>query len=115
MEQFDVDCYPKHSLRVAVAQTVSLSGDIGANVERSIPMIEYAIQRKADIIVFPEKFLTGYVPEIIISDPERYAVVPNDPRLEPIRSVCKQHKICAIIGTPTQLDGSLYISSIVIE
>ena len=106
---------PKSSLRVAVAQAVSLSGDILKNVERAVAMINEAAKKGADIIVFPEKFLTGYVPEMIVTDLDRYALSPNDPRLDPVRDVCKLYQICAILGTPTRSDGDLYISSVVID
>lgn len=115
MLSFDDDFYPQSSLRVAVAQVTSLSGDISENVDSAVAMIQYAAQKGADIIVFPEKFLTGYVPELIISDPDRYTVTKNDARLDSIRNVCKVHEICAIIGTPTRSDGSIYISSVVID
>ncbi|MDQ0195349.1 carbon-nitrogen hydrolase family protein [Paenibacillus wynnii] len=114
MLNIDKESYPNSSLRVAVAQAVSRSGDIPKNLEYAATMIREAALKGADIIVFPEKFLTGYVPEVIITDPERYTLTHNDPRLEPLRNICKLNKICAIIGTPTRSEGRLYISSVVI-
>ncbi|UYY98650.1 carbon-nitrogen hydrolase family protein [Peribacillus frigoritolerans] len=115
MLNFDENFYPQSSLRVAVAQATSVSGNIPENVNSAVSMIEYAAQKGADIIVFPEKFLTGYVPEIIMSDYSRYTITENDDRLGPIRTACKVHEICAIIGTPTQSNNSIYISSVVID
>ncbi|MBB3112257.1 putative amidohydrolase [Paenibacillus phyllosphaerae] len=108
------DRLPTQPLRVAAAQAISQSGDIAANVDRAVAMIAEAAQKDADIVQFPEKYLTGYVPEIIVTDPDRYAVRSNDPRLAPIREACKRHKIAAIVGSPTLSDEGLHISSIVI-
>ncbi|CDN45924.1 carbon-nitrogen hydrolase family protein [Paenibacillus sp. P22] len=110
-----IEDYPQQSLRIAVAQAASVSGDIPENVRRAAAMIEEAARGDARLVVFPEKYLTGYVPEIIAADPERYALARGDERLEPIRQACREHGIAAIVGAPTREGGDLYISSIVID
>lgn len=107
--------YPKSTLRIAVAQSISKDGDIPANVSNSITIIQEAAEQGADIVVFPEKFLTGYVPELINSDIKRYTLSNNDIRIDPIRKVCKENRICAIIGAPTRMDDNMFISSIIID
>ncbi|MEH7463803.1 carbon-nitrogen hydrolase family protein [Bacillus thuringiensis] len=115
MLNFNQESYPKSSLRVAVAQATSISGDILENVKTAISLIKDAASKEADIVVFPEKFLTGYVPEIITSNPSHYAVKKNDSRLDPIRYACKEFGLYVVIGTPTYLNDDIYISSIVID
>jgi len=51
--------YPVYPLRIAIAQLTPEEGNIEGNVLKAISMIEEAAKQKADLIVFPEKFLTG--------------------------------------------------------
>jgi predicted amidohydrolase len=44
----------------------------------------------AKLVVFPEKFLSGYEPDLIAGNPAKYAFDANDARLEPIRNICRQ-------------------------
>jgi predicted amidohydrolase len=48
------------NVKIAVAQTDSVIGDVPKNITHHIAMIKKAIQKKADIVVFPELSLTGY-------------------------------------------------------
>lgn len=47
-------------MKVAVAQTTAVLGDIQKNIEHHIEFCDKAIKNKADLIVFPELSLTGY-------------------------------------------------------
>ena len=47
-------------MKIAIAQTESVPFDIEANVRRHLLVIEEAIDRGADLVVFPELSLTGY-------------------------------------------------------
>lgn len=47
-------------MKIAIAQTDSVPFDIEANVRRHLIVIEEAIDRGADLVVFPELSLTGY-------------------------------------------------------
>ncbi len=47
-------------MKIAIAQTDSVPFDIEANVRRHLLVIEEAIDRGADLAVFPELSLTGY-------------------------------------------------------
>lgn len=107
--------YPETKLKIAIAQTKSLDGHIEENIKTAINKIEYASKQGADIIVFPEKFLTGYVPEMIETNIGKYTITNNDARLELLYKACKDNKISAIIGAPTRINNDLFISSIVIN
>jgi predicted amidohydrolase len=48
-------------LTLALAQVNTKLGDLNANLEKHIQMIEQAGQQGADLIIFPELSLTGYV------------------------------------------------------
>lgn len=106
---------PTKNLKIALAQIQSIDGDIQRNVERAAEMIKQAAEKKAELIIFPEKYLTGYVPELIATNKEKYSLSDNDNRLDPLYAACKKNHIIAIVGAPTRSNGKLYISSIVIS
>ncbi|MEU0193690.1 nitrilase-related carbon-nitrogen hydrolase [Streptomyces afghaniensis] len=76
---------PSRPLRIATAQACPEPGDIVANTATAAAMVREAAQHSgAQVVVFPEKFLTGYGPELIRADPERRAVqAAGDERLAP--------------------------------
>jgi len=73
----------RRTLRVGLAQIKPALGDVGRNLERVIEASEELAARGAELIVFPELVLTGYllrdmVPEVAVRDDE-----------EPIRRLCQ--------------------------
>jgi predicted amidohydrolase len=106
---------PQRSLRIAAAQAQPVSGDVTANIARTVELTGLAADQGAKLVVFPEKFLSGYEPDLIAGDPARYAFDAHDPRLEPIRAVCKEREIAVIVGAATRGAGGLHISSLVFE
>ncbi|MFM0597614.1 carbon-nitrogen hydrolase family protein [Paraburkholderia dilworthii] len=104
---------PQTSLRIAAAQAQPVSGDIAANIARTVELTGLAADRGAKLVVFPEKFLSGYEPDLIAGDPAKYAFEAHDARLDPIREVCRQREIAVIVGAATRHAGALHISSLV--
>ena len=49
----------------------------------AIEIIKKSRDRGADLVIFPEKFLTEYVPELIVSNVEKFTIAENDKRLFP--------------------------------
>ncbi len=47
-------------MRIALAQTAPVLGDLENNYDRHIQYIENACRNKVDLLVFPELSLTGY-------------------------------------------------------
>ena len=93
-----------------------MSGDVTANIARTVELTNIAADRGAKLVVFPEKFLSGYEPDLIAGDPAKYAFDEHDARLEPIRQVCREREIAVIVGAATRgiggVDG-LHISSLI--
>ncbi|KXS38132.1 NAD+ synthase [Modicisalibacter tunisiensis] len=57
-------------LTLVMAQLDPLVGDIPGNADRAIEAVREArIEHKADVVVFPELFLTGYPPEDLLLRP----------------------------------------------
>ncbi|MFM0115933.1 carbon-nitrogen hydrolase family protein [Paraburkholderia nemoris] len=107
---------PQAPLRIAAAQAQPVSGDVTANIARTVELTRIAADRGAKLVVFPEKFLSGYEPDLIAGDPVKYAFDEHDARLEPIRQVCREREIAVIVGAATRgiggVDG-LHISSLI--
>jgi NAD+ synthase (glutamine-hydrolysing) len=54
-------------LNLALAQIVTKLGDVEANLEKHLDYIKQARKQKADLIVFPELSLTGYVLQDLVA------------------------------------------------
>ncbi|GLW09691.1 hydrolase [Microtetraspora sp. NBRC 13810] len=102
---------PTHPIRIAAAQAQAMPGDVDANAATVAAMVT---QAGADVIVFPEKFLTGYEPALIQSAPTRHAVQRDDPRLTPITTACRETATVAIVGAAVLDEDDLYVSALVI-
>ena len=48
-------------VKLALAQINTSLGDVESNLEKHLHFIDQARQEKADLIIFPELSLTGYV------------------------------------------------------
>ncbi|MDH6141187.1 putative amidohydrolase [Kitasatospora sp. GP30] len=105
---------PTSPLRIAAAQSLVVAGDVEANVAQAAALIEQAAADGARLVVFAEKFLTGYEPELIAADPVRHAVTEDDPRLAPITEACRRTGTAAVLGAATRdAAGVLRISALV--
>ena len=49
-------------MKICVAQTRPVKGNIQANIENHKKIISFALSHEADTIIFPELSLTGYEP-----------------------------------------------------
>ncbi len=66
-------------MRISLAQLDSRLGDIDANLERAEQAVVSAEAEAADLIVFPELFLSGYSVGDVDAD---LSMRPDDPRIE---------------------------------
>jgi NAD+ synthase (glutamine-hydrolysing) len=62
-------------IQINLIQCAFLVGDIKANTEKIITLVELARQSGADLVVFPELALTGYPPEDLLLRPSFIAQV----------------------------------------
>ncbi|GAA2268522.1 carbon-nitrogen hydrolase family protein [Kitasatospora cystarginea] len=104
---------PVRPIRIAAAQARAVAGDIDANVATVAGMIRQAGADGAALVVFPEKFLNGYEPDLIKSDPLRYAVQPEDSRLALIAAACREAGTAAVVGAAVLEQDELYVSALV--
>ncbi|SDM11489.1 NAD+ synthase (glutamine-hydrolysing) [Modicisalibacter muralis] len=93
-------------LTLVMAQLDPLVGDIPGNAERAIETVREArIEHKADIVVLPELFLTGYPPEDLLLRASMEA------RLEAARQRMADkvaRDVMVIVGYPGRRDGGYY-------
>ncbi|MFJ9949247.1 carbon-nitrogen hydrolase family protein [Kitasatospora sp. NPDC091207] len=106
--------HPDRPLRIAAAQAQAVAGDIPANVATVAELVREAASAGVRLVLFAEKFLSGYEPELIRTDPLKYSVQPGDPRLTPIADACRESGTAAVVGAAVRdADGELRISALV--
>ncbi|MCK0746787.1 NAD+ synthase [Chromohalobacter nigrandesensis] len=93
-------------LTLVMAQLDPLVGDIPGNTAQAIEAVREArIEHRADVVVFPELFLTGYPPEDLLLRESM------ETRLEEARATMARkmsRDVMVIIGYPGKRDGRLY-------
>lgn len=93
-------------MKICVAQTQPVIGDIAANIDRHLQLIEQAIALGADLIVFSELSITGYEPTLA---PD-LAVELGDDRFNIFQTVSDAHDITLGIGVPIRSPAGIRIS-----
>jgi predicted amidohydrolase len=90
---------PKNPIRVALAQASPAPGDLDANARAAATTIARAAERGAQLVVFPELFLTGYELAHLAKTKSAW-LEESDARLDPIRRACSDTGATAILGAP---------------
>lgn len=98
-------------MKIAIAQTQPVKGDIAANIELHLKLIAMAVSKGADCILFPELSLTGYEPSLA----QRLAIDLEDERLSVFQKQSDQNQIIIGIGAPTVASPLPKISMMVFE
>lgn len=98
-------------MKISVAQTRPIKGDIVANIEAHKKLINLAIYHKADSIFFPELSLTGYEPELS----KELATSQNDEKFYDFQEISDKNKITIGIGMPTKTNLGIQISMIIFQ
>lgn len=98
-------------MRIAIAQTEAIKGNIEKNLKNHLKWIREAIRHQADMAVFPELSLTGYEPELA----ECLATHQDDVRLDDIQSLSDENGITIGVGLPTKDERDVLISMIIFQ
>nr|WP_315203023.1 carbon-nitrogen hydrolase family protein [uncultured Albidiferax sp.] len=85
-----------HTLRIAAAQSISVPGDIAANVRIHLQFMAAAQQAGAELLVFPELSLSGYEPALLPG----CVLQPTDTRLAPLQELARQARMAIVVGAP---------------
>ena len=98
-------------MKISVAQTRPIKGDISANIETHKKLISLAILHKTDIIFFPELSVTGYEPALA----KNLATNQDDKRFEGFQKISNSNKIIIGVGMPTKANSGIQISMIIFQ
>ena len=96
--------------RIALAQINTIVGDLIGNSEKILLCIQEAMQKEADLVVFPELSITGYPPEDLLLKP--HFIKQNLKCLKRIARATKD--IMAIVGFVDADKGSIYNSAAIL-
>ncbi len=94
-------------MRVALSQISSYLGDVKRNIEKHREIIKNAISKKADLVIFPELSLTGYLLQDLVQ--EVAINRENDAILDEIKSLSRD--ISIIAGYVEEKEKGLYYNS----
>ncbi len=98
-------------MKICIAQTRPLTGELLQNIDRHIAFVEAAVSHQANIIIFPELSLTGYEPTLA----QTLAIPPDDPRLTVFQDLADERQITIGVGAPTQSQPRPHISLILFQ
>ncbi|WP_333990431.1 carbon-nitrogen hydrolase family protein [Pseudomonas sp. S3(2024)] len=81
---------------VAAAQSLSIAGDLAANLARHLRFMAVAAEQGVELLVFPELSLTGYEGQMAAD----LAIDPQDAVLQPLRDCARELGLTAVVGMP---------------
>lgn len=98
-------------MRICSAQTKPIKGDIEKNIEIHKKIINLAVSKKVDIIVFPELSLTGFEPELA----KKLATTKDDKRFIEFQRISNTQNISICIGVPIKNTDEILISMLIFQ
>src|SRR5690349_7646591 len=98
-------------MKLSVAQTSSVKGDVSANITRHKKFINTAIAHQADIVIFPELSLTGYEPTLA----KALATDKDDPRFNEFQLLSNEGEITIGVGMPLKYRDGISISMMLFQ
>lgn len=98
-------------MKIAVAQTRPVKGDIAANILEHLKLIELASTDGTDAVFFPELSLTGYEPTLA----KELAGNLHDPRFGLLQSISDNKNMLIGVGMPTQCNSGNLISMLIFK
>jgi predicted amidohydrolase len=98
-------------MKLCVAQTKPIKGDIENNIAAHKELVRLAISNGAGMIIFPELSITGYEPELAAA----LATTQDDPRFDVFQQISDTQNITIGIGAPTKSDAGICISMIIFQ
>jgi len=98
-------------MKLALAQTKPVTGNINANVVAHEQFILNAVALGADAIFFSELSLTGYEPALA----EVLAIAPTDARLKLFQELSNQHILTIAVGAPLKTQAGIIIPLLIFQ
>lgn len=98
-------------MRIGIAQTKPVKGNIDINIQNHIKLVELAVEKGADAIFFPELSITGYEPELA----KELATDITDKRLDVFQQISDKNNITIGAGIPTKNNKGILITMIIFQ
>jgi predicted amidohydrolase len=98
-------------MRLCVAQTRPVTGDIPRNIENHKRLIDVALINRADMVTFPELSLTGYEPTLASA----LATDQDDRRLDELQAISDTRQITIGVGIPSRAQTGFCISMVLLQ
>lgn len=101
----------REKVRVALAQIATCPGQLTHNVNAHLRAVEQAHHARADLVVFPELSLSGY---LLGHGVLELAMTLDDPRLDPLKEASRQ--LAILVGLPLREDhGGIANAAVLLE
>ncbi len=98
-------------MKICIAQTQSLKGNVQKNIQTHLRVVEQAIALQADLVVFPELSITGYEPELA----KVLATTIEDSIFHPFQELADRNDIVIGVGMPTIDIEGIHISMLIFQ
>jgi predicted amidohydrolase len=98
-------------MKICVAQTRPISGDIQRNIDNHKKLIDLAVANGADIIIFPELSLTGYEPKLA----KALATHQDDRRFDDFQIISDTRQVTIGVGVPIIHHRGICISLVLFQ
>jgi predicted amidohydrolase len=98
-------------MKICVAQTRPVKGEVERNIEGHKKLVELAISSGADIIIFPELSLTGYEPTLA----DDLATNIEDTRLNELQVISDAKEVTIGVGMPIKTEAGICIGMILFQ
>ena len=98
-------------MKICIAQTKSIKGNIPKNVLNHLQIINKAIKLNADIIIFPELSITNYEPR----SAKNLATQIENTLFDSFQELSNKNLITIGIGAPTIAAEKIHISMIIFQ
>lgn len=104
------------SLTIAAAQADSVSGDVTGNAKTAADLVRSGAAAGARVVVLPELFLPGYDMAALAAERDGdVGEVDEDPRLDPMRSACRETETVAVVGASVRSGSRRTIGVLVVD
>lgn len=98
-------------MKICVAQTRPVKGDIHRNMAQHKKLIDLAVGNGADIIIFPELSITGYEPELA----RELATDLEDSRFDDFQKISNAEQLTIGVGMPIKKEEGINIGMILFQ
>lgn len=98
-------------MKICVAQTRPLKGDVQGNIENHKKLIVLALAGGAEMVIFPELSLTGYEPALA----RELATHKDDSRFDAFQNISDTNQITIGVGMPLIVETGICIGLILFQ